>query len=148
MPRSSKTSLIETNSLGPLDGLEQRFETYDLRFGSLDATLGDLQKNYSDMKLEMLSTVTQINARLETLLKAKQPTEAGTSRESVIWEFNQLRQTTTISDYYNHFEELRARVVEEFGALNEGYFIKSFIGGLKPEIRSRVEQFEVNGYMN
>ncbi|KAK2967465.1 hypothetical protein RJ640_001840 [Escallonia rubra] len=178
MPRSSKTSLIETDSLGPLDGLERRFETYDLRFGSLDATLGDIQKNYSDMKLEMLSTVTQINSRLEALLKAKQPAEAGTSkdqveywystyikplgkvswnqfvrdfyaqfsnvsRDSVIGEFNQLRQTTTVSDYYNHFEELRAQVVEEFGALNEGYFIKSFIGGLKPEIRSRVEQFEV-----
>ncbi|KAK2986656.1 hypothetical protein RJ640_010112 [Escallonia rubra] len=178
MPRSSKTSLIETDSLGPVDGLERRFETYDLRFGSLDATLGDLQKNYSDMKLEMLSTVMQIKAPLEALLKAKQPSEAGTGkdqveywystyikplgkvfwnqfvrdlyarfsnvrRDSVIGEFNQLRQTAIVSDYYNHFEEQRAQVVEEFGALDEGYFIKSFIRGLKPEIRSRVEQFEV-----
>ncbi|KAK2991803.1 hypothetical protein RJ640_013134 [Escallonia rubra] len=232
MPRSTKSSLLEADSLSSLDGLERRFKTYDLRFGSLDATLGDLQKNYSDMKLEMLSTVTQINSRLEALLKAKPQAKLALAknpnhnssmpktpkltfpwfngdnprgwvkrceqyfkfcpiheeykvayasihfedqveywystyikplgkvtwtqfvqdlyarffnigRDSVIGDFNQLRQTASVNEYYNYFEELRAQLVEEFGSLDEGYFIKSFIGGLKPEIRSHVEQFEV-----
>ncbi|KAK2974245.1 hypothetical protein RJ640_016731 [Escallonia rubra] len=251
MPRSSKTSYIETDSIGPMDGLERKLETYDLRFGSLDATLGDLQKNYSEMKFEMMSTVTQINARLKALMKNKQQVEAGTSkgnstpppvgnfssvipvsslpriensvpkpcklsfprfngdnprgwvrkceqyfefcplhedfkvayasvhfedqveywyatyikplgkvnwdrfvkdlcarfldvsRDSVIGEFNQLKQVATVGEYYNYFEELRAQVVEEFGIMDESYFVKSFIEGLKPEIISRIEQFEV-----
>ncbi|KAK2986193.1 hypothetical protein RJ640_012451, partial [Escallonia rubra] len=211
MPRSSKTSHIETDSIGPMDGLERKLEMYDLRLGSLDVTLGDLQKNYLEMKFEMLSTVTQINARLEALMKNKQQVEAGTSkvsspprienavhkppklsfprfngdnprgwvrkceqyfefcplhedfkaayasihfedqvehwyatyikplgkvtwdrfvrdlyarfldvnRDSVIGEFNQLKQVATVGEYYNYFEELRAQVVEEFGIMDE-----------------------------
>ncbi|KAK2983977.1 hypothetical protein RJ640_027302 [Escallonia rubra] len=59
------------------------------------------------------------------------------SRDSVIGEFNQLKQVASVGEYYNYFEELRAQVVDEFDILDEGYFVKSFVGGLKPEIRSR-----------
>ncbi|KAK2971094.1 hypothetical protein RJ640_027573 [Escallonia rubra] len=142
------------------------------------------------MKFEMLSTVIQIKARLEALMKNKQQVEAGTSkdfkvayasvhfedqveywyatyikplgkvnwdrfvkdlyarfsdvsRDSVIGEFNQPKQVATVGEYYNYFEELRAQVMEEFGIMDESYFVKSFIVGLKPKIRSCVEQFEV-----
>ncbi|KAK2980270.1 hypothetical protein RJ640_016948 [Escallonia rubra] len=258
MPRSLKSSQVETNLFSSAEGWEQRLETYDLRFGSLDATLGDIQKNYSDLKLDLMSTVAQINTKLEAALVTKptgdgggtsrgpqpghpqfgspshnqlgrpstqlQTTTTGTasmktpklnfprfngenprgwvrkceqyfdfcpihedfmvayasvhfdeqveywystyikplgtvrwkqfvedlyarfsnlSRDSVIGEFNQLKQVASVGEYYNYFEELRAQVVDEFDILDEGYFVKSFVGGLKPEIRSRVEQFEV-----
>ncbi|KAK2979794.1 hypothetical protein RJ640_012978 [Escallonia rubra] len=62
---------------------------------------------------------------------------------SVLGEFNKLHQMGTIDDYFNRFEALRAQVVQEFDYLDESYFCMSFIGGLRPEIQSRVEQFEV-----
>ncbi|KAK2986160.1 hypothetical protein RJ640_008843 [Escallonia rubra] len=95
-----------------MDGLAKRFETYGLRFGSLDATLGDLQKNYSEMKF------------------------SDVSQDSVIGDFNQLKQMATVGEYYNYFEELRAQVVEEFRVMDEGYFVKSFMGGLKRNKKS------------
>ncbi|KAK2985943.1 hypothetical protein RJ640_001571 [Escallonia rubra] len=63
---------------------------------------------------------------------------------SVMGSFNRLVQTGSIGEYFNQFEEMRAQVVQEFDYLDETYFCMSFIGGLKPEIRSRVEQFEVD----
>ncbi|KAK2978856.1 hypothetical protein RJ640_010426 [Escallonia rubra] len=65
------------------------------------------------------------------------------TRVSVLGEFNKLQQIGTVDDYFNRFETLRAQVVQEFDYLDESYFCMSFIGGLKPEIHSRVEQFEV-----
>ncbi|KAK2976727.1 hypothetical protein RJ640_024966 [Escallonia rubra] len=62
---------------------------------------------------------------------------------SVLGEFNKLQQTGRVDDYFNKFEALRAQVVQEFDYLDESYFCMSFIGGLRPEIQSRVEQFEV-----
>ncbi|KAK2974436.1 hypothetical protein RJ640_013751 [Escallonia rubra] len=62
---------------------------------------------------------------------------------SVLGEFNKLHQIGTVDDYFNRFEALRAQVVQEFDYLDESYFCMSFIGGLRPEIQSRVEQFEV-----
>ncbi|KAK2996080.1 hypothetical protein RJ640_000861 [Escallonia rubra] len=66
-----------------------------------------------------------------------------TNRISVIGEFNKLVQIGSVDDYFNRFESVRAQVVQEFDYLDENYFCMSFIGGLEPEIRSRVEQFEV-----
>ncbi|KAK2994452.1 hypothetical protein RJ640_000911 [Escallonia rubra] len=62
---------------------------------------------------------------------------------SVLGEFNKLKQIGTVDDYFNKFEALRAQVVQEFDYLDESYFCMSFIGGLRPEIQSRVEQFKV-----
>ncbi|KAK2988870.1 hypothetical protein RJ640_018308 [Escallonia rubra] len=66
-----------------------------------------------------------------------------TNGVSVMGSFNRLVQTGSIEEYFNQFEEMRAQVVQEFAYLDETYFCMSFIGGLKPEIRSRVEQFEL-----
>ncbi|KAK2988869.1 hypothetical protein RJ640_024050 [Escallonia rubra] len=63
---------------------------------------------------------------------------------SVMGNFNRLVQAGSVEEYFNQFEEMRAQVVQEFDYLDETYFCMSFIGGLKPEIRSRVEQFEVD----
>ncbi|KAK2978493.1 hypothetical protein RJ640_003247 [Escallonia rubra] len=62
---------------------------------------------------------------------------------SVLGEFNKLQQIGKVDDYFNRFEALRAQVVQEFDYLDESYFCMSFIGGLRPEIDSRVEQFDV-----
>ncbi|KAK2993987.1 hypothetical protein RJ640_005859 [Escallonia rubra] len=212
MPRSSKSSLLETDSLGLLDGLERRFETPNnqLRLGPAKVTkrlfppinnqnslisFGNPHNqnfNNSMPKTPKLTfprfngdnprgrvkrceqyfefcpipeefKVTYASVHFEDQVEYWYSTYikplgkvtwtkfvhdmyarfSNVSRDSVIAEFNQLKQTTSVSEYYNHFEELRAQVVEEFGSMDEGYFIKSFIGGLKPEIRSRVEQFKV-----
>ncbi|KAK2990607.1 hypothetical protein RJ640_019887 [Escallonia rubra] len=78
------------------------------------------------------SFVTDLNARFSVLTGV-----------SVLGEFNKLQQIGTVDDYFNRFEALRAQVVQEFDYWDESYFCMSFIGGLKPEIQSRVEQFEV-----
>ncbi|KAK2970567.1 hypothetical protein RJ640_020569 [Escallonia rubra] len=63
---------------------------------------------------------------------------------SVMGDFNRLVQVGSVDEYFNNFEVMRAQVVQEFDYLDEDYFCMSFIGGLKPEIRSRVEQFGVD----
>ncbi|KAK2968998.1 hypothetical protein RJ640_007863 [Escallonia rubra] len=63
---------------------------------------------------------------------------------SVMGDFNKLIQVGSVDEYFNNFEAMRAHVVQEFDYLDENYFCMSFIGGLKHEIRSRVEQFEVD----
>ncbi|KAK2979977.1 hypothetical protein RJ640_006785 [Escallonia rubra] len=67
-----------------------------------------------------------------------------TNGVSVMGEFNKLVQMRTVDEYFNQFESMRAQVVQEFDYLDENYFCASFVGGLKPEIKSRVEQFEVD----
>ncbi|KAK2979579.1 hypothetical protein RJ640_020071 [Escallonia rubra] len=64
-------------------------------------------------------------------------------RECVIEEFHKLRQITTVEQYYNDFETLRSILVSEGNKFEEGYFIQSFISGLKDEIRLEVEKFDV-----
>ncbi|KAK2968692.1 hypothetical protein RJ640_013110 [Escallonia rubra] len=66
-----------------------------------------------------------------------------TNGVNVIGEFNKLVQTGSMDEYFNRFESMRAQVLQEFDYLDENYLCVSFIGGLKPEIRSRVEQVEV-----
>ncbi|KAK2989789.1 hypothetical protein RJ640_022560 [Escallonia rubra] len=63
---------------------------------------------------------------------------------SVMGDFNRLVQVGSVDEYFNNFEAMRAQVVQEFDYLDENYFCMSFVGGLKPEIRSRVEQFAVD----
>lgn len=49
-------------------------------------------------------------------------------------EFNRLQQSTTVSHYQKKFEFLRALVQLENQGLDEAYFVKCFVGGLKEEI--------------
>lgn len=55
--------------------------------------------------------------------------------------FNKLKQTSTISDYEDNFEELRALVVTKQKGFTEEYFVSSFISGLKDSIKGAVRMF-------
>lgn len=56
-------------------------------------------------------------------------------------QFNKLKQTTTVTDYEDRFEELRALVVHKNKGFNEEYFLSSFISGLKDSIKLSVRMF-------
>lgn len=55
--------------------------------------------------------------------------------------FNKLRQTRTISEYEDIFEELRALVAHKNKGLSEEYFMSSFVIGLKDNIKNSVKMF-------
>ncbi|CAN1751344.1 Transposon Ty3-I Gag-Pol polyprotein [Linum perenne] len=54
---------------------------------------------------------------------------------NVVGSFNKLKQTGTVLDYQEKFEDLRSRMMKLNPALNEAYFINSFISGLDEEIQ-------------
>ncbi|KAK2966031.1 hypothetical protein RJ640_012290 [Escallonia rubra] len=247
MPRSVKNNqLVEVEHQEVQEVLGTRLATYDVRMASIEATMGDMQRGFSDLKFELSKFMAQTNARVEA--QSKSTSDRGESSHknnrseynhqqntpppfignlppprlpklsfprfsgddprgwvrkaeqyfdlcpvhedykvpyasvhfdaqaehwyaayikpienvdwdffvrdlyarfsvltgvSVLGEFNKLHQMGTVDDYFNRFEALRAQVVQEFDYLDESYFCMSFIGGLRPEIQSRVEQFEV-----
>ncbi|KAK1395189.1 hypothetical protein POM88_014245 [Heracleum sosnowskyi] len=53
-------------------------------------------------------------------------------------EFNKLSQTGSLMDYVERFEELKSLVLYRNANLEEGYFISSFISGLKMELKPMV----------
>lgn len=55
--------------------------------------------------------------------------------------FNKLKQTSSVADYEDKFEELRAQVVHRNKSLGEDYFVSSFISGLKDHIKTSVRMF-------
>jgi hypothetical protein len=59
-----------------------------------------------------------------------------------VGEFQKLRQTTTVTDYQDRFEEIRPRLLAKNLGLNEEFFLSSFISGLKGEIRHQVRMFK------
>ncbi|KAK2982807.1 hypothetical protein RJ640_005131 [Escallonia rubra] len=247
MPRSVKNNqLVEVEHQEVQEVLGTRLATYDVRMASIEATMGDMQRSFSDLKFELSKFMAKTNARVEAqskstsdrgesshknnrseynhqqntpppftgnlppprlpklsfprfsgddprgwVRKAEQYFDLSPVHEdykvpyasvhfdaqaehwyaayikpietvdwdsfvrdlyarfsvltgvSVLGEFNKLHQMGTVDDYFNRFEALRAQVVQEFDYLDESYFCMSFIGGLRPEIQSRVEQFEV-----
>lgn len=58
--------------------------------------------------------------------------------ENFIGEFNKLKQTGTVEEYQESFEELKAFIVAKHWSLDEEYFIGSFVSGLKEEIAKMV----------
>lgn len=52
--------------------------------------------------------------------------------------FNKLKQVTTVDDYEDKFEELRAMVLHKNGGFTEDYFMSSFLSGLKDHIKVSV----------
>lgn len=64
--------------------------------------------------------------------------------ENIEGEFGKLMQTTTVADYQEKFEELRAVIRAENPGLSERFYINSFISGLKEEIRYQVHMFFPN----
>ncbi|KAK2984986.1 hypothetical protein RJ640_005754 [Escallonia rubra] len=239
MPRSVKNNqLIEVEHPENQEMIGTRLATYDVRMASIEATMGDMQRGFSDLRFELTKFMAQSkstsdheesshrNNRTEYNLqqnntppltgnlpppklpklsfprfngndprgwvrKAEQYFELCPIHEdykvpyasihfdaqaehwyaayikpiehvdwetfvrdlyarfsvltgvNVLGEFNKLQQLGTVDDYFNRFEALRAQIVQEFDYLDESYFCMSFIGGLRPEIQSRVEQFEV-----
>lgn len=55
--------------------------------------------------------------------------------------FNKLKQTTTLTEYEDRFEELRTMVIHKNKEFDEEYFLSSFISGLKESIKMAVRMF-------
>lgn len=55
--------------------------------------------------------------------------------------FNKLKQTGTVAEYEDQFEELRALVMAQNRGFNEEYFVSSFVSGLKEHIKGAVKMF-------
>ncbi|KAL4291221.1 hypothetical protein GQ457_14G001230 [Hibiscus cannabinus] len=60
----------------------------------------------------------------------------------VIEEFNKLFQTATVEEYQDQFEALKPFMLLQNCHLPEGYFVSSFISGLKEELKHKVKVHE------
>ena len=60
----------------------------------------------------------------------------------VVEEFNRLQQTGTLDEYLAKFEELKALILIRNPNMPDTYLLESFIGGLKPAIKSLVRAFK------
>lgn len=56
--------------------------------------------------------------------------------------FNKLKQHTSVSDYEDSFEELRALVAAKYKGFPDDYYVSSFISGLKDHIKGTVRMFK------
>jgi len=54
----------------------------------------------------------------------------------VVEDFNKLQQMGTLEEYLARFEELKALLLVRNPTMPEAHFLESFIGGLKPAIKS------------
>ncbi|CAN1826587.1 hypothetical protein LINPERHAP1_LOCUS31622 [Linum perenne] len=54
---------------------------------------------------------------------------------NVVGSFNKLKQTRTVLDYQENFEDLRSGMMKLNPARNEAYLINSFVSGLDEEIQ-------------
>lgn len=59
-------------------------------------------------------------------------------RENLVGDFNKLKQDGYVESYKIQFEQLKAFMLQNNRGLTEDYFVKSFLSGLKDEIRSMV----------
>ncbi|XP_026433888.1 uncharacterized protein LOC113331395 [Papaver somniferum] len=62
--------------------------------------------------------------------------------DNFIGSFNKLCQVTTVEEYFEQFESLKALMLSSNPHLNEQYFVMSFISGLKTEIKNSVLMFQ------
>nr|XP_027083907.1 uncharacterized protein LOC113706223 [Coffea arabica] len=67
---------------------------------------------------------------------------SGKWSRDVVEEFNKLQQKGTVEEYEEKFEELKTLMLIRNPRLDEGYFISSFISGLKDEIKPMVKMFK------
>ncbi|XP_026419467.1 uncharacterized protein LOC113315400 [Papaver somniferum] len=63
------------------------------------------------------------------------------AHENIVGLFNKLSQLTTVDAYFEEFEHLKALLLSKHNIFTEEYFIKSFIGGMKEELREPVLMF-------
>ncbi|XP_026428616.1 uncharacterized protein LOC113324491 [Papaver somniferum] len=68
----------------------------------------------------------------DVCLRLKNP-----SHENIVGMFNKLSQLTTVDAYFEEFEHLKALLLSKHNIFTEEYFIRSFIGGLKEELRGQ-----------
>ncbi|KAL4348459.1 hypothetical protein GQ457_17G002920 [Hibiscus cannabinus] len=59
--------------------------------------------------------------------------------EDIIEEFNKLVQKTSVENYQEKFEELKPYMLLQNASLDEGYFVSSFVSGLKEELKHKVK---------
>ncbi|KAL5759714.1 hypothetical protein ACOSQ2_018552 [Xanthoceras sorbifolium] len=62
-------------------------------------------------------------------------------QEDVIGELYRLRQSGMVSEYQDKFEELQPRLRAKGYGLGDGFFLESFLSGLKSEIKNQVKMF-------
>ena len=60
----------------------------------------------------------------------------------VVQDFNRLLQTGTLDEYLAKFEELNALLLIRNPNMPDTFLMESFIGGLKPAIKSLVRAFK------
>jgi hypothetical protein len=53
------------------------------------------------------------------------------SAHSSLENFHHLKQTTSVTDYIQKFEEMMSLIQMDYPTLTEPYFVSSFIAGLK-----------------
>ncbi|KAL0449609.1 UNVERIFIED_CONTAM: hypothetical protein Slati_1517300 [Sesamum latifolium] len=62
----------------------------------------------------------------------------GTDPGVILGEFNKLRQTRTVVEYLERFEDLKAQVTIYNPEFPESYYVHCFISGLRDDIKSAV----------
>ncbi|XP_026451326.1 uncharacterized protein LOC113351588 [Papaver somniferum] len=62
--------------------------------------------------------------------------------DNYVGSFNKLSQTTTVEEYYEWYEFLKAVMKANNRNLSDDYFTMSFISGIKEEIRNPVQMFK------
>ncbi|KAL4347310.1 hypothetical protein GQ457_17G016110 [Hibiscus cannabinus] len=66
----------------------------------------------------------------------------GWIKKYVVEEFNKLVQKGSVEEYQQRFEELHPLMLQQNTQLSEGYFVSSFISGLKEELKHKVKVLE------
>ncbi|XP_026416872.1 uncharacterized protein LOC113312322 [Papaver somniferum] len=62
--------------------------------------------------------------------------------DNYVGSFNKLAQITTVEEYYERYESLKALMKSRNPSLSEDYYTMSFVSGLKEEIRNVVQMFK------
>ncbi|KAF5203421.1 hypothetical protein FRX31_006991 [Thalictrum thalictroides] len=126
----SRNGQFHSNNLGKLPDLmvEQSNSNSFSRYGNFNVPKLDFPQFNGDDVREKL--------KWEDFTKIVRSHFSEEAYENVIEEFNKLLQTGSILEYQEKFEELQALVLLKNKNLDEGYFVDSFISGLKAEIRS------------
>ncbi|KAK2989331.1 hypothetical protein RJ640_015042 [Escallonia rubra] len=93
MPRSVKNNqLVEVEHQEVQEVLGTRLATYDVRMASIEATMGDMQRGFSDLKFELSKFMAQTNARVEA--QSKSTSDRGeSSQKNNRSEYNHQQNT-------------------------------------------------------
>ena len=60
----------------------------------------------------------------------------------MVEDFNRLQQFSNLEEYLTKFEELKALILNRNLNMPDADFLESFIGGLRPAIKSMVRVFK------